>query len=171
SNGQLNLELSAALATAVNDWQVAEWLDVDARFRASIAVSTEDPPRAVEEIERRASDKRFVQVQFSGRPHEPMGRRKYWPVYEACARNGLHVMSHAFGSHGNPIIGNGWPSYSLEEHIGGARAMQFDIIRLFASDYPHWDSDDPDFALPHHLPEDLKKGIYFENARKLYGLP
>ncbi len=36
------------------------------------------------EIERRAADRRFVQVQFTGRPREPMGRRKYWPIYEAC---------------------------------------------------------------------------------------
>jgi uncharacterized protein len=78
--GLMNLDLSAAWARAVNDWQAAEWLDFDPRFRASIQISFEDPPRAVEEIRRRASDKRFVQVQFSGRPHEPMGRRKYWPI-------------------------------------------------------------------------------------------
>jgi predicted TIM-barrel fold metal-dependent hydrolase len=256
---QLNLDLDEALATAVNDWQVAEWLDPEPRLRASMVVSFENPPAAVAEIERRANDRRFVQVQFTGRPHEPMGRRKYWPIYEACAKHGLHVMSHAFGSYGNPIIGTGWPSYYLEEHIGPAQAMQANLISLvaegvfeafptlkivsvengfawlpslmwrldsawqllrsevphlkrppseylrehvylttqpveephrpehflqmleqygdmtdhilFASDYPHWDSDDPDFALPHHLPDDLKSRIYFENARKLYGLP
>ena len=50
---QLNLELGAALATAVNDWQVAEWLDPEPRFRASIVVPFEDPTCAVAEIERR----------------------------------------------------------------------------------------------------------------------
>jgi uncharacterized protein len=258
SNGQLNLELSAALATAVNEWQVAEWLDVDPRFRASIAVSTEDPPRAVEEIERRAADKRFVQVQFSGRPHEPMGRRKYWPIYEACAKHGLHIMSHAFGSYGQPITGAGWPSFYLEEHVGPAQAAQANVVSLvmegvfdrfstlrfvsvengfawlpslcwrmdaawsmlkaevphlahapseyvrghvyvatqpmeepnrgayffqmleqygdmvdqivFASDYPHWDADDPDGAFPVSLPPDLQQKIYFDNAAKLYEL-
>ena len=75
----------------------------------------------------RAHDKRFVQVQFSGRPHEPMGRRKYWPIYEACAKHGLHIMSHAFGSYGNPITGTGWPSFYLEDHVGPAQAMQANV--------------------------------------------
>jgi uncharacterized protein len=256
---QTNFDLDAALATAVNDWQVAEWLDPEPRLRASMAVSTENPPAAVAEIERRANDKRFVQVQFSGRPQEPMGRRKYWPIFEAAAKHGLHIMSHAFGSYGNPITGTGWPSYYLEEHVGPAQAMQANVISmvaegvfeafptlkvvsvengfgwvpplmwrmdnawtllksevphlkrapseyirehlylttqpieephkpehflqlledfgdmvdhiLFASDYPHWDADDPDFALPNHVPDDIKRKIHFENARKLFGLP
>ncbi|HEY3080090.1 MAG TPA: amidohydrolase family protein [Chloroflexota bacterium] len=254
---QQNLAFGAALATAVNEWQVAEWLDVDPRFRASIVISFEDPPAAVAEIERRASDKRFVQVQFSGRPHEPMGRRKYWPIYEACEKHGLHVMSHAFGSYGQPITGAGWPSYYLEEHVGPSQAMQANVVSmvlegvfehfpikvisvengfgwlpslcwrmdaawhllksevphlkhepseyvrghvyastqpmeephrpryffqmleqygdlvdhiLFASDYPHWDYDDPDQAFPVSLPPELQQKIYFENAARLYRL-
>jgi uncharacterized protein len=108
------------LATAVNDWQVAEWLDKEPRLRASMIIPFEDPPRAVAEIDRRAGDGRFVQVQFTGRPHEPMGRRKDWPIYEACSGYGLHVASHAFGSAGNPITGAGHPSYYIEEHIRSA---------------------------------------------------
>jgi predicted TIM-barrel fold metal-dependent hydrolase len=42
---------------------------------------------------------------------------------------------------------------------------------LFASDYPHWDSDNPDMALPPHVPKATLDAIYFENARKLYQLP
>jgi uncharacterized protein len=41
---------------------------------------------------------------------------------------------------------------------------------LFASDYPHWDSDNPDTALPPYLPKPTLDAIYFENARALYGL-
>jgi len=67
-----------------------------------------------------------------GRPHEPMGRRKYWPIYEACASLGLHVMSHAFGGNGNPITGTGWPSFYLEDHVGPAQAMQANLISLVA---------------------------------------
>src|SRR5437868_15204950 len=58
---QQNLDLDAALATAVNDWQVAEWLDQDSRLRASMIVPFEDPPAAVAEIKRRLDAKRFVQ--------------------------------------------------------------------------------------------------------------
>ena len=127
---QLNPEFDAALATAVNEWQVAEWLDQDPRFRASIIIPFEHADLAVAEIERRATDKRFVQVQFSGRPREPMGRRKYWPIYEACERHGLVVMSHAFGSGGQPITGAGWPSFYIEDHVGPAQSMQANIISL-----------------------------------------
>ena len=61
-----------------------------------------------------------------------MGRRKYWPIYEACAKHGLHVMSHAFGSYGNPITGTGWPSFYLEDHVGPAQAMQANVISMVA---------------------------------------
>lgn len=128
--GQQNLELSAALAHACNDWQVAEWLDLEPRLRASIAIPLEYPEAAAAEIRERAKDKRFAQVQFTGRPHEPMGRRKYWPIYEACQEFGLPVMSHAFGSYGQPITGTGWPSFYIEEHVGPAQAMQANLISL-----------------------------------------
>ncbi len=258
AGGQQNLELSAALATACNDWQVAEWLDREPRLRASMVIPFEAPDLAVAEIRRRASDNRFVQVQFSGRPQEPMGRRKYWPIYAACEEYGLKVMSHAFGSYGQPITGAGWPSFYLEEHVGPAQAMQANIISLvaegvfdrfpalkivsvengfgwlpslmwrvdgawrllhteaphltrppseyirehvylttqpmeepdrprffldlldqfgdmtdhllFASDYPHWDADHPDEAFPIHLPPQLQRKLYFDNAAALYGL-
>lgn len=127
---QLNPELAAAAATAVNDWQVAEWLDPEPRFRASIICPFEHPDLAVAEIKRRLSDKRFVQVQFTGRPNEPMGRRKYWPIYELCAEHGLVVMSHAFGSGGNPITGVGWPSFYIEDHVGPHYSMQANLISL-----------------------------------------
>ena len=41
---------------------------------------------------------------------------------------------------------------------------------LFASDYPHWDSDNPDMALPPSLPKATQQMIYFDNAKHLYGL-
>ena len=41
---------------------------------------------------------------------------------------------------------------------------------LFASDYPHWDSDNPDMALPPYLPKPAQDAIYYDNARRLYGL-
>jgi hypothetical protein len=253
-----NLSLAEALAQAVNDWQAARWLDVDSRLRASLVVSAEDAPAAVKEIERRVTDRRFVQVQFSGRTQEPMGRRKYWPIYEACEANGLPVMTHAFGASGNPITGAGWPSYYLEDHGGPPFAMQANIASLvmegafirfpelrivsvengfgwvpsfvarmdrawhilggevphvtcppskyiaenvyfttqpveepdrsrsfgrlfdefpafrdrlmFSSDYPHWDMDAPDRALPMLHDSELREHVLHRNARTLYGL-
>lgn len=129
--GQLpNLELDAALATAVNEWQIADWLDEEPRLRASIVIPYEDPPSAVAEIRRRAADRRFVQVLFLGRTAEPLGRRKYWPIFEACAEHGLHVASHAFYNGGQPITGAGWPSYYFEDHLAPAQAMQGQIMSM-----------------------------------------
>jgi predicted TIM-barrel fold metal-dependent hydrolase len=41
---------------------------------------------------------------------------------------------------------------------------------VFATDYPHWDFDDPARALT-PLPKELRKRILGETARDLYGLP
>src|SRR5262249_16861943 len=41
---------------------------------------------------------------------------------------------------------------------------------LFASDYPHWDFDDPFVALPPSLSEERRHKIYSGNAQPLYRL-
>lgn len=41
---------------------------------------------------------------------------------------------------------------------------------LFATDYPHWDFDAPDRALPTSLPADVRDAIFARNARRLYRL-
>ena len=46
ASSALDLELGAALVTAANDWQVAEWLDPERRLRASIVVAPEHPAAA-----------------------------------------------------------------------------------------------------------------------------
>ena len=47
-------------------------------------------------------------------------------------------------------------------------AIDAEHTLLFASDYPHWDFDDPT-QLP--LPPEWRRRIFAENARELYGLP
>jgi len=42
-----------------------------------------------------------------------------------------------------------------------------DEMLLYSSDYPHWDFDDP-FAALRHLPEDLKRKIYRDNALETF---
>src|SRR5260221_7778237 len=77
AGSRLNPEFDAALATAVNDWQVAQWLDPEPRLRASIILPFEHADLAVAEIERRAGDFRFLPGQFSGPPRRPVGRPQH----------------------------------------------------------------------------------------------
>jgi uncharacterized protein len=255
---QSNLDYAVALASALNDWLVAAWLDPEPRLRSAIVTPYEEGPRAAAEIERVASDRRFVQVLLAARTREPLGRRKYWPIYEAASRLGLPVAMHFGGAGGWPITGAGWPSYYYEDHAGMPQAFQAQVISLvfegvfehfpelkfvlveggfawlpplmwrmdlawerlggevphlkrppsevirqhfwlttqpieepsrpayfhqlfkhlnmpdrlmFATDYPHWDFDAPDQALPAGLPAAAAERVLAGNARSLYGLP
>jgi len=52
----------------------------------------------------------------------------------------------------------------------------FDIIKaertlMFATDFPHWDFDDPNRALPRQIDAQLRQRIVYDNAAELYGLP
>jgi len=256
SGGQINLEYGAAHATATNEWQKAEWMDLEPRLRGSICVAYEDPELTVKEIERQAGDKRFVQVLLSARTAEPLGRRKYWPMYEAAVAHDLPVAFHFGGSGGGPITASGWPSFYYEDHcgmpatfeaqvtsyvfegvfdrfptlkivlieggFGWVPALKWRLDRaysklkdevptlqrkpseyveshfwittqpmeepqnpehfkrivenigedklMFATDYPHWDFDAPDQALPVRLPEEVERKIMAENARAFYKL-
>jgi hypothetical protein len=40
---------------------------------------------------------------------------------------------------------------------------------LFATDYPHWDYDDPTHAFPLQVPETKWQALFRDNARVLYG--
>src|SRR5579859_7484201 len=86
---QTNPDLDAALASAINDWQVAEWLEPEPRLRASINVAYEDGELAAREIHRLGDDPRFVQVLMLIRTAEPLGRRRYWPIFQAACDHGL----------------------------------------------------------------------------------
>ena len=116
---------AAELARVVNDWIGEEWLDRDARLLGALVIPHEHPAEAVREIVSRAADRRWAQVLLPSSAHEPLGSRKYWPIYEAAAGCGLPVALHTGG-----IVrhhGAGWPSYYLEEHVGYALGMQHQL--------------------------------------------
>src|SRR5688572_4479369 len=83
--------LGGALASALNDWMTAEWLGRDPRMYGAITIPTEDGVLAAQEIRRAAQHRRFVQVLMFSRTRDPMGHRRYWPIYEAAAEAGLPV--------------------------------------------------------------------------------
>ena len=254
--GVSNPDLSAALCHAVNQWQVAEWTGKDSRLKASIVVPYEYADTAVAEIGKWAGHKDFAQVLFLSRTAEPMGNRRYWPIYQAAAEAGLPVAVHAFGYGGAPISSTGWPSFYIEEMTGHAQSSQaglssmvlegiferFPTLKvvqveagfawapslawrldkawrtlraetphlrkppseymrehvwwttqpmeepeprehlldtigwmgwdrlLFATDYPHWDFDDPAYALPLRVSDAERQALFLTNAQKLYGV-
>ena len=257
AGAQLNLEYGAALCRATNDWQIAEWLEPEPRLRASLIVPYEDGELAAAEIDRLGGHRGFVQVLLVARTAEPLGRRKYWKLYEAAARHDLPVGIHFGGAGGGPITGAGWPSFYIEDHTGMPPSLQAQVVSMvcegvferfptlkvvliegglawlpalmwrldaawsllreevpdlrrppsayirehfwlttqpveepprrgqfqqlldqlgmddrlmFATDYPHWDFDAPDSALPATLAPDLERRIMADNARALYHL-
>ena len=95
-------DLGAAFARAVNDWIAREWLDRDPRLRASIVVPQQNAELAVDEIERCAADRRFVQVMLLVSGELPLGRRQNWPIYAAAERHGLPVGIHAGSTYRHP---------------------------------------------------------------------
>jgi hypothetical protein len=195
-------------------------------------------------------------VLLTARTSEPLGRRKYWKMYEAACKHDLPVAFHFGGSGGGPITGAGFPSFYYEDHCGMPPAFEAQVISyiaegvfehfpslrivliegafawlpalswrldraygklkeeiphlkrlpseyikdhfwlttqpmeeparpehfariverigadklMFATDYPHWDFDAPDEALPQWLPEDTRRAIMAENARAFYKL-
>lgn len=247
-----------AMATAANACQIAEWLAPEPRLRASLLVPFEDAPLAVRQIERHGADRRFVQVLIPSRTSEPLGQRRYWPIFAAAAAHGLPIGIHFGGwSGGHPISGAGWPSYYLEYHTGMSQTFQAQLISLIcegvfeefpdlkivfiegglgwiapllwrldrswrllraetprlrrlpseifrehfwlttqpieeppeaaqfpvmlahlgmndhlllSTDYPHWDFDNPDHALPSVLSPGVRQAVRHDNACALYRL-
>ena len=124
-SNQRNQDYGAALCSAVNDWQIAEWTGQDARLRGSLVVPQEDAPAAVAEIARHDGRRDFAQVAVAQRALEPLGRRRYWPIYEAAAERGLAIGIHTGGNNGHPPTpGGGWPSFYAEQHHLIALGMQ-----------------------------------------------
>src|SRR3546814_17555312 len=106
--------MAAGFARAVNDWMAREWLDREPRLRASIVVPPQCPELAVEEIERCAADRRFVQVLMLAMDEMPLGRRHYWPISAAAEKHGLPVGIHAGSAYRHPVTPVGWPHSSTE---------------------------------------------------------
>ena len=254
--GAQNVDLSYAIAQATNQWQKAEWTGQDKRLKGSIVIPYEDASLAVKEIETWAGDDQFRQILFLSRTAEPMGQRRYWPIYAAAEAAGIPIGVHAFGYGGWPITPGGWGSYYIEEMVGHAQAQQSLMVSLilegvfekfpklkvvliegglcwaasmawrmdnhwkklrsenpllkrlpseymrsnvwfttqpieepeprtqlaetldwigwdrvlFATDYPHWDFDDPAQAFPMQMTETQKRALFLDNAKAVFGV-
>jgi predicted TIM-barrel fold metal-dependent hydrolase len=121
--GERNIDFGAAMATAVNDWQLARFCDPDPRLKGAVQINIEHEKAAIAEIEARAGDRRFCQVNIPPRSIEPLGRRRYWPILEACAANNFPVSLHLGGTAGHASTGGGVVSFYHEEHPSYVQSM------------------------------------------------
>jgi predicted TIM-barrel fold metal-dependent hydrolase len=120
-------EFAAALASAYNDLQIAEWLDKDDRLRGSIHVGA-DPALAAREIERVAAHPQIVQVFLPLIPEKQWGDPMYRPIFDAAVRNDLVVTFH-HGSETRTLLG--FPRYFIEWHtLAAPGCAQNQIVSL-----------------------------------------
>jgi predicted TIM-barrel fold metal-dependent hydrolase len=250
-----NIELCTTMCSAFNDWQLETFTEHDSRLRASIMVPADDAVAAVAEIRKRAPDKSYAQILLHSITAEPLGRPRYWPIYEEAAAHDIPIGIHVGGPSGARTAG-GWPSYYNEEHLSLVSTLQTHMISLvmegvcerfpnlrfilieggvlwslslrtrldriwktmgsetpflkkppseyvkshfylstqpveeperpndlpklfdqvgwdrilYASDYPHWDYDDPKYAFKCEMPDDGMAKIMRSNALDLYRL-
>lgn len=125
-----NEDMAKAFTRALNDWIAREWLDRDPRLRASIVIPLQNVEYAVDEIERCATDRRFVQVLVLAMNETPLGRRHLWPIYAAAERHDLPIGIHAGSSFRHPVTSLGWPSYYLEDYVSQSQAFQSQLASL-----------------------------------------
>ena len=85
---------------------------------------------AVAEVERLAPDRRFVQVLALALGEEPLGKRHYWPISEACVRHGLPLGIHAGSAYRHPQTSVGWTSWYLEEYAANQQGFQSTLASL-----------------------------------------
>jgi uncharacterized protein len=91
---------------------------------------------AIAEIERCAKTGRYVQINVCPRANEPLGRRRYWPIYERAQELGLPLGIHVGGYGGHAPTGGGWPSYYCEEHQSNAHTMGSMLTSLVLEGIP-----------------------------------
>ncbi|MGE0222251.1 MAG: amidohydrolase family protein [Acetobacteraceae bacterium] len=123
-------DLAQTLCRAVNDWMVEAWLDKDDRLRASIVVPAQNPTYAAQEIERLAGDKRFVEVQLLCMNEMLLGRRYYWPIYEAAVKHGLPIGIHAGTAYRHAPTSNGWPSHHTQDYVNHTAGFEGQLLSL-----------------------------------------
>jgi len=123
-------DLGLALAQAVNDWLIAEFLDRDDRLRASLVLPGHDPVAAAREVDRVGGHPGFVQVFLPVRSAKLWGNRVWHPLFEAITRHGLVAGIHNGGIPDGPPTPTGWPSWYVEETAGDIQVFMAQITSL-----------------------------------------
>ena len=127
---QRNLDFGAALCGAINDWQLQAWAEPEPRLKASIYIPQDFPEAAAAEIERRASNPHFVQITTASFASEPLGHRRYWPIFAAAQAADIAIGMHIGGYSGQAITAGGWPSFYYEHHYANSPAIEAVVTSL-----------------------------------------
>jgi predicted TIM-barrel fold metal-dependent hydrolase len=127
-----NEDMAAALCAAINDWVARELLDREPRLRASILVPPHNPELALNEIERVATDRRFVQVLLFAMGDMLLGRRLYWPIYAAAEKLGLTIGVHAGSTYRFAPTASGWPAHRVEDYVAQSTAFEGQLLSFLA---------------------------------------
>jgi predicted TIM-barrel fold metal-dependent hydrolase len=127
----MSWEYATALASAYNDWQIAEWLEREPRLRGSVHVVARDPVAAAREIDRVAAHPQIVQVFLPLVTDCQYGDPFFRPIYEAAVRNDLVVTFH-HGAHTKTVLG--YPRYHFEWHtLAAPQAAANQLLSLIAN--------------------------------------
>jgi uncharacterized protein len=129
-----NPEHEAAMAAANNAWLAATWLGAyngHERYKGTLRVSS-DPELAVQEIRTWAGHPHVVQVMLNPYLGVPLGRRQFWPVYEAAVEAGLAVCTHVTLQRPGPALltSSGAPRTFLENHAQFALLYAAHLVSL-----------------------------------------
>ena len=116
-------------ARSTTGWLQNGWPRIPA-CAGSAVLPMQSPERSVEEIERLAGDRRFVQVLMLAMGEHPLGKSRYWPIYEAAERHGFTIGIHAGSSYLHALTGSGWPSYYLEDYASQSLAFHTQLGSL-----------------------------------------
>ncbi|HUB16889.1 MAG TPA: amidohydrolase family protein [Acetobacteraceae bacterium] len=125
--------MGAAICSAVNDWIIEHWLNQDRRLRASIVVPAQAPYLAVEEIERRAPDQRFVQILMPVACEMMLGRSYYWPIYDAAVKHDLPIGLHAGSMYRYAPTSTGWPSHYVQDYVANSNVFEDQLLSLVSN--------------------------------------
>jgi predicted TIM-barrel fold metal-dependent hydrolase len=125
-------DFSLALARAINDWLIAEFLDNEERLRGSIVVPGNVPAESAAEVDRLGSHPRIVQVLLPVRSARLYGQRQWHPLWEAIERNDLVAGIHYGGIPDGPPSAAGFPSWFIEEYVSHMQVFQSQLTSLIA---------------------------------------
>jgi uncharacterized protein len=105
-------------------------------LKAAILVGQDDTEAAVAEIDRCAKIGQYVQINVCPRANEPLGRRRYWPIFARAQELDLPLGIHVGGYGGHAPTGGGWPSYYVEEHQSNAHSVAAQLSSLVIEGVP-----------------------------------